>query len=181
MNENLRARHWNIKTYKSVDEIHKILKGSECIYRMISHYNDKKENGEKVKEHTHIVLSFKNDRKGKTLINWLKLEDNAYLDKCNSLRQSIRYLIHFDDIEKATYTIDEIVTNDVHIKDYFTEPISDTEKAVIIYEDMEKLIKGIYTTKQFLMLHPAFIYRMNNFRALKRTVENDLGIIHKYE
>jgi|LSQX01.1.fsa_nt_gb hypothetical protein len=175
MNENIRARHWNIKTYKSTEEIHKLIKGTECIYRIINHNKDVfEETGELKKEHTHIVLSFKHQRKGSGIIKLLELEHNAYLEPCRSLRQSIRYLIHADDENKANYSIEEIIHNDKHIEQYFTEEESDTEKILNIYNDALNYLNKKITLKQFLLLHPEYIYRMANLKYLLDMINKEL-------
>ncbi len=177
MNEYKRARHWNIKTYKSTEEIHELVKGTECIYRIINHNKDTfEETGELKKEHTHIVLSFKNPRMGNGIIKLLELEHNAYLEPCKSLRKSIRYLIHADDIKKYNYSKDEIIHNDPKIDNYFTEEESDIEKIENIYNDIKSYVLKEINLKQFLMLHPEFIYRMYNFRALANLISSELGL-----
>lgn len=180
MNENIRARHWNIKTYKTTSELYELLKGTECIYRMVSHDKDiNEETGEYKKAHTHLVLSFKNPRLGSGIIKFLELESNAYLAQCRSVRQSIRYLLHVDDVEKANYTIDEIIHNDTNIESYFTEEESDTEKVFNIYEDAKSFYLRRISLKQFLMLHPEFIYRMHNFKALVTLISQEYEELNK--
>lgn len=177
MNESKRARHWNIKTYKSTNEILNLVKGTECIYRFINHNKDTfDDSGELKKEHTHIVLSFKNARTGNSIYNFLELESNAYVAPCKSLRQSIRYLIHADDIKKSSYSKDEIIHNDPKIDNYFIEEESDTEKVENIYNDVKAYVLKEINLKEFLMLHPEFIYRMYNFRALANLISAELGL-----
>ena len=181
MNENKRARHWNIRTYKSINEIYELVKGTDCIYRMINHNKDTfEETGELKKEHTHIVLSFKNQRTGKRIYNFLDLEHNAYVEPCRSLRQSIRYLIHADDENKANYSLEDIIHNDKRIEQYFTEEESDTEKILNIYNDAVNYLTNKITLKQFLLLHPEYIYRMVNLKYLLDMIRKDT-IYERYE
>lgn len=111
--EKFRSRKMCLLLYPKEDETHK--KALEFIklnydYALIEHNQDKNENGEIKKPHTHIVISFPNAKWNTAIAEELGITCN-YIEKCRSLDSALEYLIHYNDDTKHQYDIDEVQGN----------------------------------------------------------------------
>lgn len=111
MIENTRSRNWDLILYPLEDETHK--KALEYIeehynYAYINHNKDiNEETGELKKDHTHVVITFKNPKFRNSLALELGISPN-YMQKCNKLEKSLMYLIHYNNEDKFQYDISEV-------------------------------------------------------------------------
>lgn len=112
--ENKRYRTFMLIVYKDdvnyYDYINFILnkefKNKNFKYCGIVHDKDYNDNGEIKKEHEHIVLYFDNPR----TINSISKEMNLppqYIEKYKSLKTALLYLLHFNQGDKAQYSIED--------------------------------------------------------------------------
>ena len=78
-------------------------------YAMISHNRDiKADTGEVKKEHWHVVLKTENNAIWNTaLAKELGITPN-YIERCRNLDRALMYLIHFNDIDKVQYSVNEV-------------------------------------------------------------------------
>ena len=105
-----RDRNFCLLLYPKEDKTHynaiKIIK-ENYDYALINHNNDLLDSGEKKKEHTHVVLRFKNAIWNSSLSENLGISIN-YIEKCRNLDKSLLYLIHYNDINKFQYDFEEV-------------------------------------------------------------------------
>lgn len=73
----------------------------------ILHDKDVDEEGNIKKPHWHIVIRCKNAVWNTALAKELGIEDN-YIQKCRSLKSSLKYLIHYDNPDKYQYSIHSV-------------------------------------------------------------------------
>lgn len=108
--EKYRSRNFCLVLYPNEDTSHKealkIIK-ENYDYASIVHDNDLNEKKELKKEHTHVVLRFKNAIWNTALAKDLKITEN-YIEKCRNLDKSLMYLIHFNDIDKFQYEYEKV-------------------------------------------------------------------------
>lgn len=97
----------------------------------ILHDKDLDEEGKIKKPHWHIVIRCKNAVWNTALAKDLGVEDN-YIQKCRSLKSSLKYLIHFDNPDKYQYSIDSVEGS---LKKKLVRFIQDDEK-----DETEKVI-----------------------------------------
>lgn len=108
---NPRGRRYFLLLYPEEDLTHK--RALEIIsefyqYSSITHDRDVNfETGEVKKSHTHVVLEFKNPRYLQALAKDLGIQEN-YLQLCKNFDSCLSYLIHFDEMEKFQYDIDDV-------------------------------------------------------------------------
>ena len=95
----------------SFNDIYSKLSSLDCTYFLIKHDNDN------VDTHYHIALYFKNpttisvvSTKLGIAPNYLKIQDD--FGKRYTLKNTIGYLIHYNNKEKYNYKINDIITND---------------------------------------------------------------------
>lgn len=62
------------------------------------------------KKHYHVVLRFKNDTWSSAIIKDLGIEHN-YIEDVKRFDNALKYLIHYDDIDKVQYSVDEVKGN----------------------------------------------------------------------
>jgi len=122
-------------------------------YAMILHnrdyFTDGENAGELKKEHWHIVLRFKDGVWSSAICKDLGIEHN-YIEEVKKFDNALMYLIHYNDKEKALYTIDEVQGN---LKKRLAEIInkiekSEGEKVFELIEHIEQQDK-IITIKDF--------------------------------
>lgn len=111
---NNKSRCFNLLLYPLEDVTHKnaLEKISHSYkYAYIIHDKDVDEDtGEIKKSHVHCVLQFSNARSIDGLAKEINIESN-YIEKTNDLDNSLLYLIHYNDIDKHQYSIDEVEGN----------------------------------------------------------------------
>ena len=105
-------------------------------YAMILHNrdywteDDQKQNPERVagvvkKEHWHVVLRFNQAVWSSAVCKDLGIEHN-YIENVKRFDNAIQYLIHYNDTDKAQYSIDEVKGN---LKQKLIESINKVEKS----------------------------------------------------
>ena len=105
---------------------------------------DEKKNAEHVsgllkKEHWHVVVRFNQAKWSSAICSELGIEHN-YIENVNRFDNALQYLIHYNDSDKAQYSIDEVKGN---LKQKLVESInkvekSEGEKVVELIEYIEK-------------------------------------------
>lgn len=113
MVKNDRSKYWCLVLYPREDPKHE--KALDYIisnykYAFIEHNKDIDENGSLKKKHTHVVISFNNYKWRNSLSEELEIQPN-YLEKVRNLESVLKYLIHFNDIKKYQYKIDDVCGN----------------------------------------------------------------------
>lgn len=111
--EKFRSRKMCLLLYPEEDLTHK--KALDFIklnydYALIVHNQDKDDNGDLKKAHTHIVISFPNAKWNTAIADELGITTN-YIEKCRSLENALEYLIHYNDDTKHQYDIEEVQGN----------------------------------------------------------------------
>lgn len=148
MSKNVRAYNWLLVLYPNEDESHK-----KALDYIISHYNniayinhdkDITESGELKKQHTHILISFDYQRWRNAIAEELKILPN-YIEKCENMNMSLRYLIHYDNEDKAQYDINEVhgnlkqkLNNLLHKQD-----MSESEKILMLMDFIDSYNKKL--------------------------------------
>lgn len=110
---NNRSRNWDLILYPQEDITHKkaleYIQDHYKLYAYINHDKDiNEETGELKKQHTHIVLSFNNQKWRNSLALELGITPN-YMQKCEKLDKSLMYLIHYNNEDKYQYDISEVL------------------------------------------------------------------------
>lgn len=109
--ENNRSRTWDLVLYPSEDPTHQraldYIQFHYSSYAFINHDKDIDENGEIKKNHTHVVIQFKNQKWRNSLALELGITPN-YMQKCEKIDKSLEYLIHLNNEEKYQYDIKEV-------------------------------------------------------------------------
>lgn len=109
-------------------------------YALCLHNRDYTEDGELKKEHYHLVLRFNQAVWSSAICKDLGIEHN-YIENVKRFDNALQYLIHYNDSEKAQYTIEEVQGN---LKQKLVESINKVEKS-----EGEKVIELIdYIDKQ---------------------------------
>ena len=95
--------------------------------------------GELKKEHWHIVLRFNQAVWSTAICKELGIEHN-YIENVKRFDNAIQYLIHYNDSDKAQYTVEEVQGN---LKQKLVESInkvekSESEKVVELIEFIER-------------------------------------------
>lgn len=88
-----------------VEALEKIRSGYDAAW--ILHDRDYDEHGEKKKSHWHVVLRTANGVWNTALCKELGIGEN-YCEKSRSFDNSLTYLIHLNDTDKAQYNVDEV-------------------------------------------------------------------------
>ena len=108
-------------------------------YACILHDSDITENGEIKKEHYHVVIKFDNPVYNTSIIKQLGIKEN-YIQDCNSIKQSLLYLIHYNNSEKFQYSIDKVegtLKNELE-KYVIKNELLEENKIAIIMEYIDK-------------------------------------------
>lgn len=121
-------------TYVFDDVLEKIM-SLDCKYYMCTHVPEE----ESKKEHLHCVLAFQNTKTISAVSKLLGIEEN-YIQYCDNLRNSIRYLIHLDSPTKIQYSKDSIVSNAFDTLDKYLDISKD--ESLIVCELLCKLDEG---------------------------------------
>lgn len=85
---------------------------------------DKHVKGEIKKEHWHVVLRFNQAVWSSAVCKDLGIEEN-YIENVRRFDNAIQYLIHYNDTDKAQYSVDEVKGN---LKQRLVESINKNEK-----------------------------------------------------
>ena len=128
-------------SYDCNEVIEKIM-SLDCKFYMCTHVPEE----ESKKEHIHCVLVFQNTKTISAVSKILGIEDN-YIQYCDNLRDSIRYLIHLDSPTKIQYSNDSIVSNASDTLDKYLDISKD--ESLIVCEFLSKLDEG-YSFRKLL-------------------------------
>lgn len=89
------------------------------------HDKDVTEDGNVKKEHWHVVLRFNQAVWSSAICKDLGIEQN-YIEDVKRFENALQYLIHYNDLDKAQYTVDDVHGN---LKTKLVESISKVEKS----------------------------------------------------
>lgn len=87
--------------------------------------NPERVSGELKKEHWHIVLRFNQAVWSSAICKELEIEHN-FIENVKRFDNALQYLIHYNDTDKAQYTIDDVSGN---LKQKLVESINKVEKS----------------------------------------------------
>lgn len=128
-----RSRCFNLLLYpedwRHFDSHDFILQNYDCA--CILHDKDLDSDGSIKKSHWHVVIRCKNAVWNTALAKDLGVEDN-YIQKCRSLKSSLKYLIHYDNPDKYQYSVDSVEGS---LKNKLIRFIQDEEK-----DEVEKVL-----------------------------------------
>ena len=152
-NEVFRSRAMCLMLYEE-DETHRkamdIIAESGYNYACICHDADVEDDGVTVKKpHYHYVIRFRNGQWSSALASDLGIKHN-YIQKCKSVDYALLYLIHFNDMNKFQYDVDDVQGN---LKARLSELVNMNEKGEC--EKVNDLIAyidnsiGLIRTKDF--------------------------------
>lgn len=180
---NERSLNWCLVLYPSEDDTHKKALDyiiSHYSYAYIVHNRDILDDGSLKKEHTHIVIKFNNYRWRNAIADELGITPN-YLEKCRNLENALKYLIHFNNEDKAQYDISE-VHGDLSLK--LINYLDNTEKSesdkVLELLDFINNIDGFLTYNTFVKYVCSIglfdIYRRSALTFIKLIDEHNKNI-----
>lgn len=118
-------------------------------YALILHNKDTNEDGELKKDHYHVVIRFNQPKWNTALAKELSIELN-FIQEVRKFENALQYLIHYNDKDKAQYSIDNVHGT---LKTKLTESINKIEKSE--GEKVTELLtyitekKGILTITEF--------------------------------
>ena len=111
---NEKSRTWNILLYPKEDDTHyqalELIKNKYIDYAYITHDKDTNNKNELKKEHVHLTIQFRNARYRNSIALELGISPN-YMQKCDSLESSLKYLIHYNIKDKYQYDLSEVSGN----------------------------------------------------------------------
>lgn len=151
--------------------VDKKFKNKNYKYLGITHDRDTNENGEIKKSHDHIVLYFDNPRTISSISKELGLPSN-YIESYKSLKTALTYLIHFNQGDKAQYSIEDTYGDlQNELKKYTKNVILSEEDRVLKILDLIDSYYKYTSYSQFLRdicsLGLYDILRRNNYMFLK--------------
>ena len=94
-------------------------------YAIVLHNRDVNENGEVKREHWHVVLRFNHPVWSSAICKELQIEEK-FIENVKRIDNAIQYLIHYNDSDKAQYTVDEVQGN---LRTKLVESINKIEKS----------------------------------------------------
>lgn len=109
-------------------------------YAYCLHNRDIAEDGSTKKSHWHVVLRFNQAVWSSAICKELEIEHN-YIENVKRFDNALQYLIHYNDTDKAQYTIDEVYGN---LKSKLVESINKVEKS-----EGEKVVELIQFIKEY--------------------------------
>lgn len=109
-------------------------------YAMILHDKDIDQDGKPKKPHYHVVLRFNQAVWSSAICKALEIE-HTFIEDCKRFENALQYLIHYNDTEKAQYSVDEVKGN---LKTKLVESINKVEKS-----EGEKVVELIQFIKAF--------------------------------
>lgn len=128
-------------------------------YALILHDKDLTGEGEKKKNHYHVLIYYENAKTESSVRRFFS--DNQLIDNVtlinykNDLKQAVRYLLHIDNNDKAQYTLDEIESN-FEINSYFNNLISNETL------DIQLIRQIIYSYKESITMSALYEEVINN-------------------
>lgn len=109
-------------------------------YAYCLHDKDIAEDGSIKKAHWHVVIRFNQAVWSSAICKELGIEHN-YIENVKRFDNALQYLIHYNDTEKAQYTIDEVFGN---LKTKLVESINKVEKS-----EGEKVVELIQFIQEY--------------------------------
>lgn len=109
-------------------------------YAMILHDKDIAEDGQTKKAHYHVVLRFNQAVWSTAICKALGIE-HTFIEDVKRFENALQYLIHYNDNDKAQYSIDEVNGN---LKTKLVESINKVEKS-----EGEKVVELIQFIKEY--------------------------------
>lgn len=140
---NERSIHWALVLYPSEDSSHKsaldFIINNYSKFAYIKHDKDLLEDGSLKKEHYHIVISFTNYRWRNAIATELGITEN-YIEKIRNLENSLKYLIHYNNLSKYQYSIEDVQgTLRQKLENYInSQDKTESEKVLELIEYIEK-------------------------------------------
>lgn len=107
----------------------------------VLHNRDYNEQGEKKKDHWHVVLRFNQAVWSSAICKELGIEQ-TFIENVKKFENAMQYLIHYNDTDKAQYTTEEVFGN---LRTKLVESINKVEKS-----EGEKVVELI----QFISGYP---------------------------
>lgn len=109
-------------------------------YAYCLHNKDIAEDGSIKKAHWHVVLRFNQAVWSSAICKELGIEHN-YIENVKRFDNALQYLIHYNDTDKAQYSVDEVFGN---LKSKLVESINKVEKS-----EGEKVVELIQFIKEY--------------------------------
>lgn len=106
-----------------VEALEKIKQSYDHAY--ILHDKDKTDEGELKKAHWHVVLRFNQAVWSSAICKDIGIQDN-YIEDVKKFDNALQYLIHYNDTNKAQYSVDEVKGN---LRTKLVESINKVEKS----------------------------------------------------
>jgi len=183
--EKFRDRKFCLLLYPNEDTTHK--KAIEIIkknydYALINHNKDKDENDTYKKEHTHIVIRTSNAIWNTSLSKELGITEN-YIERCRDIKRSLLYLLHFYDLDKYQYNIDDIEGNlKINLERYLSnEDKDENDKSLDLLEFIDN--SGYITIKDFAQYCARFgkwdIFRRSSYIFIEIIKEHNYKLTNK--
>lgn len=140
--ENYRSRTHMLLLYPDNEQHAEAVKKITQTYdhAIILHDRDKTDDGQTKKAHYHCVIRFKNTKWASAICKDLGIALN-YIEDCRSFENALQYLIHYNDQDKAQYSVDDVKGN---LKIRLKESIEKVEKS-----EGEKVVELIQYIKGY--------------------------------
>ncbi len=140
--EKYRSRVHMLLLYPSdethVEALEKIKSSYDYAYCL--HNRDITEDGSTKKAHWHVVLRFNQAVWSSAICKDLEIEHN-YIENVKRFDNALQYLIHYNDTDKAQYSVDEVFGN---LRSKLIESINKVEKS-----EGEKVVELIQFIKDY--------------------------------
>lgn len=183
--EKFRDRKFCLLLYPNEDITHRIALDiifKNYDYAYIEHNKDKDENGNLKKSHTHLVLRTTNAVWNTSLSKELGIPIN-YIEKCRDIKKSLLYLIHYNDLDKYQYDLNEVSGNlKVNLERYISnEDKDENDKSLDLLEFIDNC--GYLTIKEFAEYCARFgkwdIFRRSSYIFIEIIKEHNLKLTNK--
>lgn len=159
----MNSRNFSIVAYGDREQIYHFCTSKKVIknYAFIFHNLDDNE------PHFHILIHMNNSFDQEEVIGWLKdiTGQNAFAQVISNKSRAYEYLIHENDENKHSYSVDQIITND---KYYWYTP---DEKSVEILND---LLQGCDLYAMALRYGRDFIINYKKYQDFVEILKNPI-------
>lgn len=112
---------------KSVDRIIEDIKSELVQYCYIRHDKDVDEDNVQKKVHYHIYLRFKGRKTLRLVANMFGIEEGL-IQQCQFYKGSVRYFVHYDDLDKYQYSMLDLKSYNINIGEIFNDEIFEKDK-----------------------------------------------------
>lgn len=153
-------------------------------YIYILHNRDYNEDNEFKKEHYHVILHFPNARTISTISKQLGVGEHLFYE-IKSLNGQLRYLIHYDDDDKARYEIDE-VKGTLYMLGKFKKSFKDSQDEIsdvsLIYEFIvDNDISDLQMLLEFVLDNNLYSSFRRNYIMFKDLIFNNKKGVSYYD